>query len=242
MQTLVVVPLQEELDPFLQACAQRGIRQQAACIGKLPAINLPDLQTTVALGGLGKAQFALQTQHLLERGAGSGAGFDLVICAGAGGGLADDLSIGDVVVGTATLEHDFNNKFGTQIAPTFRHAPTAIEGFRRVAPRCAFHVHFGPIASGDEDVVETDRRRALREQTQALAVAWEGAGGARACAFSGVPYIEVRGITDAANHNAATDFRTNLSLALGHVAELLTVWLLDELERGQWIGQQPAGG
>ena len=56
-------------------------------------------------------------------------------------------------------------------------------------------------------------------------MAWEGAGGARACAFNGVPFIEVRGITDGADHAAATDFEANLTLALGHVAELVTRWL-----------------
>jgi adenosylhomocysteine nucleosidase len=222
MQTLIIIPLQEELEPFLQTCVARGIRQEQRYIGKLAAIYLPDLQASIALGGLGKAQFALQTQHLLER----SSGFDLVICAGAGGALADGLAAGDVVVGTATREHDFNNKFGTQMAPTFISAPQALAGLRRVAADCkAFNVHFGPIASGDEDIVENERRRAVREQTQALAVAWEGAGGARACAFSGVPFIEVRGITDGADHDAATDFEANLALALGHVAELMMRWL-----------------
>ncbi len=222
MQTLIIIPLQEELDPFLHACTLRGVRQEQCGIGKLRAIHLPDVQTYVSLGGLGKAQFALQTQHLLEQ----RPDIDLVICAGAGGGLADDLAAGDVVVGTATSEHDFNNKFGTQMAPTFHSAPAALAGLRQAAAECnSFNVHFGPIASGDEDIVENERRRAVREQTQALAVAWEGAGGARACAFSGVPFIEVRGITDGADHDAATDFEANLSLALGNVAELVTRWL-----------------
>jgi adenosylhomocysteine nucleosidase len=55
-------------------------------------------------------------------------------------------------------------------------------------------------------------------------VAWEGAGGARACAFSQVPFVEIRGITDTADHNAASSFETNLALAMGNIAQLLVAW------------------
>jgi adenosylhomocysteine nucleosidase len=86
-------------------------------------------------------------------------------------------------------------------------------------------VHFGAIASGDEDIMTTGRRQRLREQTGGFAAAWEGAGGARACAFSGVPFLEVRGITDAADDGAAADFENNLEIAMGHIADLITIWL-----------------
>src|SRR5262249_33961484 len=45
-------------------------------------------------------------------------------------------------------------------------------------------------------LVSVDRAQALRDATGALAVAWEGAGGARACAFSATPYLELRAVTD----------------------------------------------
>lgn len=53
------------------------------------------------------------------------------------------------------------------------------------------------------------------------AVAWEGAGGARACKFSGVPFLEIRGITDAADHSAASDFEKNLEVAMYNIALLI---------------------
>ena len=89
----------------------------------------------------------------------------------------------------------------------------------------SFRVHFGPIASGDEDVVETERGKELHESTGALAVAWEGAGGARACAFSSIPFVEIRGVTDTANHTAASDFAENLELAMNNLATLITSWI-----------------
>jgi hypothetical protein len=40
----------------------------------------------------------------------------------------------------------------------------------------SFHVVFDVIASGDEDVVVSERAQAIRDQTGAACVAWEGTG------------------------------------------------------------------
>jgi adenosylhomocysteine nucleosidase len=222
MNILIVTPLQQERDFFLQGCGQRGLQTENGLIGRLPAVRLPELKLTVACGGLGKAQFAAQTQHLLDL----GPGWDLVVCAGAAGGLADEVSVGDVVVGVTTVEHDYKNGFSSRPRPRFEAAPATIERLRQVSLSSnGFKVHFGVIASGDEDIVDAERRSVLRQTTDALAVAWEGAGGARACAFSQVPYLELRGITDAANHEAPSSFKTNLEMAMTNVAILVTAWV-----------------
>ena len=222
MKTLIVTPIQPEIDHLLQAWAENGLHTQNAIIGRLSVVHLLELDATLACGGLGKVQFALQTQHLLD----VCPGWDRVICAGAAGALVDGLSVGDVVVATETVEHDIHNKFGKPLLPTFRGAEAAVSELRSVSPPGgSFRVHFGPIASGDEDVVDVDRRKALHRQTGALAVAWEGAGGARACRFGGVPFVEIRGITDSADSDAASDFEVNLGRAMGNVAALITSWL-----------------
>lgn len=59
----------------------------------------------------------------------------------------------------------------------------------------------------------------------ALAVAWEGAGGARACVFSGLPFLEIRGITDSADHRAPVEFEQNLEKAMANIAILIRSWL-----------------
>ena len=61
----------------------------------------------------------------------------------------------------------------------------------------------------------------LHTRTGALAVAWEGAGGARAAAFSDVPYLEIRGITDMADHDAASTWKPNVPHAMGNVAVIV---------------------
>lgn len=222
MKRLIITPMQEELDFLLQSCTKRGFCADSATVGRLPAVRLPDLGVTLARGGLGKVQFAVQTQHLLD----TCSDWDLIICAGAAGALVDKVSIGDVVVATTTMEHDYNNKFNKRPLPKFDGAEAAIAELRSVSHSAkAFGVHFGPIASGDEDVVETERGKELHESTGALAVAWEGAGGAKACAFNGVPFVEIRGVTDTADHNAASDFEQNLEVAMSNLAALIVAWV-----------------
>ena len=74
-------------------------------------------------------------------------------------------------------------------------------------------------------MVNGARQEELRRRTDALAVAWEGAGGARACQFSAVPFVEIRGVTDGANSSAAADFAANLETAMRNVATLIVTWL-----------------
>ena len=162
MKTLILTPLQEEFDFLLHGCIRRGFQPEEAVVGKLPVVQLPELAITLALGGLGKAQFAVQSQHLLD----VDSYWDLVICTGAGGALVDHLSVGDVVVATETVEHDIYNNFGSPIVPRFDSASTALASFKQAAQAIdTFKVHFAPVASGDEDVVDSERRKTIRQLT-----------------------------------------------------------------------------
>ena len=220
MSTLVVCPMRREMDALVQSWVALGYQSEPIQLGQLPAKRLPDLGIAVAVGGMGKVQFAVQTAHLLKA-----SGWNLVICAGAAGALAQELAVGDIAIATATVEHDYGSKFNHRPLPRFDSDVDVVESFRslRFEDR-SFQVHFGVVASGDEDIVDEDRREELRCQLQAVAIAWEGAGGARACAFSDVPFVEIRGITDRADDHAPADFRANLNIAMANLAALLASW------------------
>lgn len=177
----------------------------------LPAAN----NFQVRIGGHGKVAMALSTQAAVSE-----LRPTLVICAGAAGALSPDVKALDVVVAESTVEHDFKLKFIKRPLPEFVGDTASIEKLRSLNA-----VHFGKIASGDEDVVSADRARELHQETGALAVAWEGAGAARACALTQTPFIEIRGITDLADENAVSDFATALKLSMQSVARVISVLL-----------------
>lgn len=205
---LIVVPTEGEQTHLAAAFEERA---EPTAHGRLSTSTITPLNLVIAQGGLGKTQFAVQTQHLLDMGE-----WSLVICAGSAGGLSDDLSIGDVVIASETVEHDIK-KVSRRLMPRF---PTNLQRFPNDDFE-NFRVHVGPIASGDEDIVTDARRAALRQETGAIAVAWEGAGGARACQFSGVDFVEIRAIADGANADGPRDFATYLERAMQNLATVI---------------------
>lgn len=219
--SLIVTPLQEEYNDLYDSLSALGLESHSDKIGKLDAHRFPALNITLARGGHGKTQFGIQTQYLLDH-----AQFDLVICAGAAGALAPEVNVGDLIIATSTVEHDYNLKFAKRPNPQFQGDSESIAQIQAMKLTDAdFQVHYGIMASGDEDVIEVERGRELHQLHNALAVAWEGVGGARACAFNEVPYLELRGATDTADHNAPVVFDVNLKIVMRNIASLLYRWL-----------------
>lgn len=154
----------------------------------------------------------------------------LLVCAGAAGALSNQLNIGDVVVAPETVEHDYNLKSVNRPLPRFTGDCRGIAVLQNLPQHLspllsqqnsAFSIHFGAVASGDEDIVDAVRGQALINLIDCIAVAWEGAGGARACKFNEKDYIELRGVTDTANYQAAADFEVNLVTAMHNLAEVI---------------------
>jgi adenosylhomocysteine nucleosidase len=219
---LVVAPQMEEAAALLRRFRERGLLAHDRQVGRLRCTLLPALDMLVAVGGNGKAQFGLQAQHLIVLGPDA----SLLFCVGAAGRLAESVSVGDVVVATSTIEHDYTERFISESLPCCEgHAEALSQLMRAVAAHdLPFRVHFGPIASGDEDIVDADRSAEILTATQALCVAWEGMGGARAARFSEIGFVEIRAITDGADANAAQSFHEHLDHVLPHIADLLMAW------------------
>jgi adenosylhomocysteine nucleosidase len=188
----------------------------------IDAAYIRDWHALVAPGGHGKTQFAVQAQYLI----GLFRSVELVVCAGAAGSLVPDLAVGDVVVGTETVEHDYRLLFATRPLPRFAGHGPSLSDLRRAARNLSgFRVVFEVIASGDEDVVTSARARAIRHQTGAACVAWEGSGAGRAARFNRIGSLEIRAVTDAADKEAPQKFDRNLPIAMANLATLLQLWL-----------------
>ena len=219
---LVVAPQSNEAEGVCRGLAQSGASLNASQVGLLKCTAIPSLDMLVAVGGNGKAQFAVQCQHLLDHSPRA----KLLVCAGAAGRLDPHLSIGDIVVATCSIEHDYRERFISEPLPRHDCDTDVVRQIRNVAASDSFpfRVHFGPIASGDEDIVDTERSLELYAATEALCVAWEGSGGARAAHFSGVAFVELRVITDDAGAEAARLFYENLGTVLPNIGRLIYAW------------------
>ncbi len=240
MTTLIVVPLEAEFAALTAALAQlhgdpaqHDLNARAASV--LEELRRGERRSSprpltaalaggsivVATGGLGKTQFGIQTLHHIH----SVGSVSVVVCAGTSGGLASNLSSGDVVVATETVEHDFNNKNGmiNLDLPRFPGSPALLDKLPAALERKSwrFAVHYGGVASGDEGIDSRARADELRASTDAIAVAWEGAGGARAARFANLPFLEIRGISDAAGPGAMDEFLRNIPATMASVASVV---------------------
>jgi adenosylhomocysteine nucleosidase len=175
-QILIVCSLAREWS-ILVTTFQASLHVERLHDLKIDAMYIPDWRVLVGPGGHGKTQFAVQAQYLISQFPST----ELVICAGAAGSLSSQLSVGDVVVGTETVEHDYRVLVASRPLPRFPGHGPSIDALRRSAHGVSgFRVVFDVIASGDEDVVVSERAQAIRDQTGAACVAWEGSGAARA--------------------------------------------------------------
>ena len=216
MVILAMVPTWRELDSLTSSL--KGFSFQAQ-VGKVSIREYFDGQLIVSLGGVGKAQMAIQSQYLIDQIPGLG----LIICAGTAGALIDTLQPGDVVIATSTIEHDFISGLVPAPQPEFFGDEKTLLFFKYLEENSLvpFQIIFGSVASGDESVITSCRKESIYLSTGAQAVAFEGAGAARACIFSKIPFVEIRAISDCADENAKEDFFSNIPLAMGNVARIL---------------------
>jgi len=127
---------------------------------------------------------------------------DLVISAGFGGGLADGIEDGDIVVGTDVLE--LYGEMGDQLRWEATHRSTALslpntlkEGSR---------VHFGRIITTDEMVLRAANKVRLGKATGALSVDMETSAVAAVCAAHETGFLAIRCITDNNHENLPDEF------------------------------------
>ena len=224
MATLVIAPIPQEFEVLAAVFETRWGSPTSHKAGSTAVHEYRTADVFLAEGGFGKVQFAVTTRHLLDH----LSEVSLVVCAGVAGALAPSVRVGDVVIGTATIEHDFYSVMFKGVPPRFdgsrQHLAELIQNIE--AEQNSFRVHFAPIASGDQAIVDTKRRAEVYARTEALAVAFEGAGGARAATLSDVPYLEVRGVSDMADEGFVDEFEANLPTAAGNVASVV-VWLVE---------------
>lgn len=176
----------------------------------------------VALSRIGKVAAATTATALIAH-----FGVTSVVFTGVAGGLGPGVAVGDVVIGSHTLQHDMDASplFPKYEVPltgqsVFPADPALVQALTQACrtglartghPEKSPQVHTGLIVSGDRFVNGADEARALVAALQLhghvpLAVEMEGAAVAQVCADYGVPFAAVRTISDRADDTAHLDF------------------------------------
>ena len=177
-------------------------------------------EAVLAVCGPGKINAALCAQSMILR-------FhpEWVLNLGVAGAGEAEVSIGDMVIATAAVQHDVDTSpIGDPVGMVSKINLIEIPcdaALRERLSRAArtlpdVRVHEGIIATGDQFINRGEVRSNIPERFHAMAVEMEGGAVAQACYMHGVPCGVLRSISDQANGESEMDYPTFARMAAEH--------------------------
>ena len=156
---------------------------------------------------------------------------EYVINSGVAGGLAPGLSIADIIIATALVQHDMDiSPLGDPIGWVsgadrirFETDGDLREKLLAIAKDQNVPARPGVIASGDQFVADPARKQEIVKMFDASACEMEGGAIAQVCFSNNVPFAVLRAISD--GDGGASDYNAFLHLAAARTVSLLTALL-----------------
>ena len=154
-----------------------------------------------------------------------------IINTGVAGSLEAQIDIGDIVVSTDAMYHDFDvSGLGyepgiiPQLDESFFKADEkmvneAVASCNRACPEIA--VYKGRVCSGDQFISKRDVKNRIKEMFDGLCCEMEGAAIAHAAYLNKTPFVIIRAISDKADDSAEMDYPTFERKAASHSAKLV---------------------
>lgn len=174
--------------------------------------------------GVGKVNAALCAQILCDC-----FGVTHLVNTGIAGSLCADLDIGDLLVSTDAMYHDFDCvHFGYEygkVPGMDTVAFPADKSMMELAYAAAEtvnpgHTRLGRVVSGDQFVAEKALKERIIANTQGLCTEMEGAAIAQTAYRNGLPFVILRTISDKADDSAEMDYPTFERIAAHRCAEV----------------------
>ena len=185
---------------------------------------LEGMPVVVVQCGIGTVNAALCVQMLCDC-----FGVTHLVNTGIAGSLCADLDIGDLVISTDAMYHDFDCvNFGYPMGKvpgmdviSFPADKTMIDyAFAAAETVNPGHTKKGRIASGDQFVAEKALKDKIIANTQGLCTEMEGAAIAQTAYRNQVPFVILRAISDKADNSASMDYPTFERIAAHRCAEV----------------------
>lgn len=164
----------------------------------------------VCKSGVGKVNAAVTTQILIDQ-----FGVSKVLFTGVAGAVHPDLNIGDIVISTECIQHDFDVSalgYPRGVIPYQEiSAFPANEELISLAEQACREASvgnylLGKVLSGDQFVANRDTVAWLRDEMEGACVEMEGAAVAQVCHMNGVPFVIIRSMSDKADGSAHVNY------------------------------------
>lgn len=167
--------------------------------------NIGEVECVLVESGVGKVNAARTTQILIDR-----MDVNYVFNIGVAGAVADDLKVGDIVIGERLVQHDFDitafdhEKGYIPNVGTFISSDNALVELARKNIKDAV---YGVIASGDIFCTDYMMGKRINKKFQALCVEMEGASVAQVCFLCDIPFLVIRSISDVPNNDNVISYK-----------------------------------
>lgn len=181
----------------------------------------------VVRSGIGKVNAAICTQILIDN-----YKISRVINTGVAGGLYSELNVGDIVISSDALYHDFDVTgfdYEAGVIPRMKTstftadkelALKAKEICERVNPDIKCFI--GRVVSGDQFISTNDKKEWLVKKFNGYCAEMEGCGIAHAAYLNNIPFVIIRAISDKADGGAKVDYSEFEMKAIEHTIKLMT--------------------
>ncbi|MGF7399431.1 5'-methylthioadenosine/adenosylhomocysteine nucleosidase [Thermoanaerobacterium thermosaccharolyticum] len=200
--------MEEEIDILKHFISNVEIINRADMVFYKGILN--GLDTVLVRSGIGKVNAAIAAQILISE-----FNVDYIINTGVAGGIKSGINVGDIVISSDAIEHDFDTTaFGDELGVIPRMKTSVFKADKYlidIALKAANDnidgkAYVGRIVSGDRFVSSKEEARRLGQQFSAYAVEMEGAAIAHTAYLNNIPFVIIRSISDNADGNATSDF------------------------------------
>lgn len=201
-------------------------------IGRMTFVSgrLRGQDAVIGMAGVGKVNAAMCAQTMILKYAPA-----LIINSGVAGSLSKRLDIGDIAVGTAVVEHDFDTTavgdppafFNETNGEPFPCDPEAASAILRACEAEGVHAVPAKLASGDQFISDAETKARLVRMFGAEACEMEAGAIAHVCFNNGVKCAVIRAISDSTDGEHQVEFYEFLPVAADNSARVVMRFLED---------------
>ena len=190
------------------------------CEGKLDGKDV-----VVVKCGIGKVNAGVCTQTLIDR-----FSADSVINTGVAGSLDADIDIGDIVVSTDAVQHDFDltpigyapgeldSPKTVAISADEKMREKAVAAVKEIASDVS--VFEGRVCSGDQFLASREQKERIVSTFGGMCCEMEGAAIAQVCSLNDTPFVIIRAISDKADDSEELSYEQFEKAAAEHCASV----------------------
>ena len=198
----IIAAMQEEMQEIkniMQEICEMQVYELTFFVGKIY-----NNKVILVEAGVGKVNAARVTQILIDK-------FEVkkIINIGSAASCNDKLEIGDIVIGSKLVQHDFDitafNHPKGYISNIGQFIESDIELTKKLEKTITyldnkdFNITIGTIATGDIFCTDINMKNKIRTKFNAEAIEMEGAAIAQVCKLDNIPFVIIRSISDKPN-------------------------------------------